>query len=846
MAELNIPAYDFRSGILTRKLKSRPDLEMYKNGLEIGENFLTQLHGPAEFRSGTMFTKPIRGNAVPHFVTFAFNDDESYILCFTEGWLTFYANRGAVLETAQTPTAITQADPGVITIAGHGLVDGDEVFIDNVGGMEELNGRWFVVVYIDANTFSLQDYFGNDIDTTAFTAFTSGGEVSRVYAIASPYKEEHLDELSYAQKLDLMYLDHDRYAPRKLIRLGNTSWTLSTYTRTNDPFEQKVITAITQANPGRVTVNAHGYSNGDQVLIEDVSGMTEVNHEVFTVTVVDANNFTIGVDTSGYTAYTSGGIVALYGNYPATCAFYGGRLFHGGALNNPDILDGSRSPDPTSGLTRYEDHTLGSAEDNAVTLALTSASSTTQDSIRFFVGTRQFLGVGTFAGMLKVNGGSDADPISGTAIQSFPVDSFGVAKIVPLSFGTDVIYVQRGKETVFSFKYTILSDDYESTEESIQSDELLIGGIRQLAYQQGRPNRLWAAMEDGRLLTLVYNRKEEVSSWMEQLLGGSGICLTVATEPQTDNIDSVWVGVERTINGQTCRYAEFFEKNTAIPERDDYYSGTTAADKEADEEQYYNVLFEAQKRQVHLDCCSVLDKTQTTTITPGATTGEDVTFTAGASIFSSADVGKRIVVKYLTGLESGIARIIEYTSGTEVQCEILKDFLDTDPIASGGWYLTQATISGLYHLEGEEVYVVADGGEEGPYTVTDGAITLASQTTYAIVGKKYIGRLKGFPLELLMTSGITPGKMKTINKIMFIFRNALGVSYGFDPYALSRLGFRDGGQYAGRPPRLFNGAREVPGFDMWNEQRQMNIVQTASYPCTVQSVIYDTEVVLEG
>ena len=35
--------------------------------------------------------------------------------------------------------------------------------------------------------------------------------------------------------------------------------------------------------------------------------MTQVNGLVFTVTVVDANNFTIGVDTTGYSTYTSGG-----------------------------------------------------------------------------------------------------------------------------------------------------------------------------------------------------------------------------------------------------------------------------------------------------------------------------------------------------------------------------------------------------------------------------------------------------------------------------------------------------------------------------------------------------------
>ena len=38
--------------------------------------------------------------------------------------------------------------------------------------------------------------------------------------------------------------------------------------------------------------------------------MIQLNGQRVTVTVVDANNFTIGVDTTGYPAYTSGGTAA--------------------------------------------------------------------------------------------------------------------------------------------------------------------------------------------------------------------------------------------------------------------------------------------------------------------------------------------------------------------------------------------------------------------------------------------------------------------------------------------------------------------------------------------------------
>jgi hypothetical protein len=67
------------------------------------------------------------------------------------------------------------------------------------------------------------------------------------------------------------------------------------------------VTAITAANPASVTATAHGFSTNDIITLAAVVGMTEVNTIAYTITVVDANTFTLGVDSTAYTAYTSGG-----------------------------------------------------------------------------------------------------------------------------------------------------------------------------------------------------------------------------------------------------------------------------------------------------------------------------------------------------------------------------------------------------------------------------------------------------------------------------------------------------------------------------------------------------------
>ena len=81
----------------------------------------------------------------------------------------------------------------------------------------------------------------------------------------------------------------------------------------------KTISAITKANPAAVTATAYGRSTGDWVEISFVAGMTEINGAFTTITKIDADHFTMdGIDSTGYTTYTSGGILtwgqsSLYG-----------------------------------------------------------------------------------------------------------------------------------------------------------------------------------------------------------------------------------------------------------------------------------------------------------------------------------------------------------------------------------------------------------------------------------------------------------------------------------------------------------------------------------------------------
>lgn len=70
----------------------------------------------------------------------------------------------------------------------------------------------------------------------------------------------------------------------------------------------KTITGITKANPAVVTATAHGYAVGDVVKLDSIGGMTELNGQLFVISAVTTDTFTLsGVDSTGYGTFTSGG-----------------------------------------------------------------------------------------------------------------------------------------------------------------------------------------------------------------------------------------------------------------------------------------------------------------------------------------------------------------------------------------------------------------------------------------------------------------------------------------------------------------------------------------------------------
>jgi hypothetical protein len=276
------PAFSsFTAGEVSPRMEGRVTLDTYREGLADMTNLLVLPQGGVTRRPGTEYLGEIKNSAqAARLIPFQFKTTDTYILEFGDQTMRVFRSGLQVLDaTDKVITGITQANPGVITSNSHGFSDGDEIFVDAIVGMTELNGRNYRVDNATTNTFTLTDLFGNDIDTTSFTAYGSAGTATEIYNIATPYAVADLPALRFVQSADTMFIVHPSYAIRKLTRTADNNWTFSTATITGSPspalndttdnypsvvtfFEQRLVFGATNNNPQTLWFSKNGdYEN---------------------------------------------------------------------------------------------------------------------------------------------------------------------------------------------------------------------------------------------------------------------------------------------------------------------------------------------------------------------------------------------------------------------------------------------------------------------------------------------------------------------------------------------------------------------------------------------------------
>lgn len=173
-----------------------------------------------------------------------------------------------------------------------------------------------------------------------------------------------------------------------------------------------------------------------------------------------------------------------------------------------------------------------------------------------------------------------------------------------------------------------------------------------------------------------------------------------------------------------------------------------------------------------------------------------------------------------------------------------------DQNVAGGVYLDSAmqyrggpvtALSGLEHLEGKRVGILADGAVQAERTVADGRITLDGPASVVTVGLPYAADLETMPVEVAGEGGSSVGRKKYINAVNVLFRDTVTARVGCSFSRLEEVRWRTTEPY-GRAPGLYSGVHRVIVPERARNMAGVCVRSDAPLPMTVLAIMPEVEV----
>ena len=157
-------------------------------------------------------------------------------------------------------------------------------------------------------------------------------------------------------------------------------------------------------------------------------------------------------------------------------------------------------------------------------------------------------------------------------------------------------------------------------------------------------------------------------------------------------------------------------------------------------------------------------------------------------------------------------------------------------------------ITGLDHLQGKIVSVVADGAlpaGQQTYTVSSGSITLKHEASIVHVGLPYTGTIKLLPMSLGSRHGTGQTKKRKVYGVIARFHKTLGIKIGQDNSHLHAIPFSAVNDALDTAPSLYTGDMELPVENWWSDDEnpvELVIKHDIPLPCMILALIIKSEV----
>ena len=555
---------------------------------------------------------------------------------------------------------------------------------------------------------------------------------------------------------------------------------------------------------------------------------------------VDTDTILIADGGGGTGAAFTPDIGPQTGTYPSVADYFQQRRVYADSINNPDTLWTSK----TGAYTNF-DASTPPVDDDAVTL---TPWGTQVNGVQWLTPMPGGLLAGTGLDTWQVAGaGGAGSPLTPASESAQPQESNGYSPTVkPLRINYDILYVQQLGYTVRDLQYNFFNNIYAGEDVTVLSNHLFDGfTLVSWAWAQIPWKIVWATRSDGKFLSFTYDKEEKLKGWARHDTNGLVAGNEVATEPP---VNAPYFVIKRYIPGpaQWVYYIERMDDRLWFGPEDPWCvdAGLSLAQPTP------NATLSAMAAEgpgnitggyLATTGQGYTDPTAQVVDPQGTGSGAVITLTQSGGVLTGFTVvsqgegyspGTYVVISDPTGAGGTLVPFVSQNVAFNADQPVFADTLAGDVIRIGGgqavvssvanpsqvlasitvpilqtipndpnllpvpappgtWSITTpvSEITNLFHLEGMQVYGIADGSEIPLTTVTNGTVTLPAPASAVTIGLPFIAQLQAMHLEM-QSMGTIQGKRKKINGATIRLEKSRGVQVGANQPVASALDFQ--------------------------------------------------------
>lgn len=644
------------------------------------------------------------------------------------------------------------------------------------------------------------------------------------YILTIPYTIAQIKELQYVQSADAMYLFNKDLAPQKLVRIADDNWTITAMTFSpsiaaptgfsGSGSAKYAVTAV--ADSGEESLALTGTQNPGTAFSWTASAGADY-YKIYKDGNDSGNYGYIGVAQSG-TSFkepatlldpnyainppTSDNPFNSTGNYPSTGAFADQRLLFAGTTNKPQNIWGSKV-----GAFNNMSSSQPLSDEDAFEFMLNSSQI---NQIKWIAFSSKVI-IGTAGSIWVMSKGRNANTITPSSVDLKQDIGIGVSDLSPLVIDNYVLYTDSTGENVNIIYYDYKAGGYVAKSLSALSKDLFRGyTIKRWAYQNKPNSIVWAVRNDGALLGLTLDIKSGIFGW--HLHKTDGVFDDVISLKNANGDDDIYFTIKRIIEGTEHLYIE-----------------KLTVDRPLDS------LFEFNAKDgVFMDASVSLDNP--VDITDISSDTETIITSAGHGL-NDGDYIEIDDVYYELDFNGDVKAGIKELNGKRLVVSDkttdtfkVKDFngnyingSNFDYVKGGVFRLLVDTISGLDHLEGKTLSILADGSYVADKVVSSGSVTLDYKAGRIHAGLPYYSELE--TLDFVVKGGFD--KMKSVPSVMLYLQDTRAIMLGTEVDNVVDVPFRTDEAY-GDPTRMYTGFKEI--FPIAGQRRENSIYIKNIYP----------------